>query len=450
MSITVKKIKLFPDHFLNRDICLQGWIKHNRCSGGVGFLVLVDGSSLEGLQLVYKKEKLVNFQQISKVLPGSAIQFQGKIIKSKNPKESVEVVVSLLEIIAPTQNDYFLQKKRHSNEFLRTKSDLRARSQLFHCLFKIRSNLFKIIHDFFAREGFLQLSTPIIGKNDCEGGGEGFLLNQTRSGNKEFFNQAAILSVSGQLHAEAFAQCYKKVYSLGPVFRAEKSDTKFHSAEFWMLEPEVAFAKKEDGILLSTNLIKDILERVYFNNQKELHFLSDLFKINLLQRIENLTRKEFYKITYTQALTILNQKKLDKEKITWGMDLTKEQEMLICAHFQNQPVFITDYPEKIKPFYMKKNMDQKTVACFDLLLPDVGEIIGGSERESSYQKIVQNAKDKGVNIDNIEWYLNLRLQGYSGSTGFGLGIDRLLMFITGVENIRDVIPFFSGYKNLKF
>lgn len=450
--LTIKKLQLFPTHYVNQVVTLDGWIKHNRDSKAVSFLVVVDGSTFKGLQVVCKSS-LSNFAQLVKLLPGSAIKIKGVATKDPRSTEAIEIVAQEVKIVNATGGDYFLQAKKHSKEFLRTRSELRARSDLFHAIFKVRNSLTRAIHEFFQKREFMLLNSPILTQNDCEGAGEGFVVSDAFSPDKKaFFNTTAILSVSGQLHAEGFAQCFKKVYTFGPTFRADKSNTKVHTSEFWMIEPEVAFATQKDGIKLVTDMIKGILASVYVESEAELTFLSSVYEVDLLKRIKSVVDCSFVSITYTEAVKILNQQERFASKpVVWGQDLGKEHETYLCQHFGYKPVFVTDYPKDLKAFYMKTNIhDPKTVACFDLLFWQIGEVVGGSERENDYTTLMENIKHKKISTESIEWYLNLRLQGYGGSTGFGLGFDRLLMYITGVENIRDVIPFFSGYKNLKF
>lgn len=446
MMSSIKKIRLFPQHFLNQELTIKGWVRSNRKGKVVSFLVLSDGSTLETLQIVYHHQ-LSNFAELIKLLPGSAVVVVGTCTVSNKSKENIEIQASKITIINATKNDYFLQNKKHSKEFLRTKLELRPRSRLFQVIFAIRNTLSFAIHDFFFHEHFLYLHSPILTSNDCEGAGESFQIHNAH----EFFKTNANLSVSGQLHAEALAQTYKKVYTFGPTFRADKSDTSFHTSEFWMIEPEVAFANNQDGMVLAENLIKSIVEKVYINHQKELHFLAESNKIDLLLRIEKLIKKPFVKITYTQAIACLQKNATYfRDPIVWGMDLKKEHEHFICQFWDHQPVFVTDYPYEIKAFYMKQNPDLKTVASFDLLFPGVGEVVGGSERENDYHKLLEHLKFKKIDAKQLQWYLDLRFQGYGGSTGFGLGLDRLLMYLTGMENIRDVIPFYRGFKTLNY
>ena len=433
---------------MEQEITIKCWIKNNRDGKKIGFLAVSDGLSFDTLQIVYH-HYLTNFDQIKKLSPGSAIVVFGKF-KTANEKEIIELQAIKIEIINATQTDYFLQKKAHSPEFLRQKAELRARSNLFQIIFRIRHSISLAIHNFFANEGFLYLHSPILTSNDCEGGGENFQVSNSLDKEQLFFKKNANLTVSGQLHAESFAQSYQKVYTFGPTFRAEKSNTLSHSSEFWMIEPEIAFGNKAQGILLATKLVKHVIQKIYINHQKELQFLEKKHAINLTNKLKNIFQNDFIQITYTKSLEIINNFDKNVTSLIWGDDLKKEHELFLCQHFDNKPVFVTDYPKKIKAFYMKQNSDQKTVSCFDLLFPKVGEVLGGSERENDYQKIISALKEKKISSKGLEWYLNLRLQGYGGSTGFGLGLDRLLMFITEVNNIRDVIPFYRGYKSLEY
>lgn len=402
--IDIKKIRLFSQHYFNQSVVLKGWVKHNRNSKQLGFLVLVDGSTFAGLQVVYR-DGLVNFKSVVKLLPGSAVIVAGKVIKNEHSREVVEIIAQKVTIVNLTTADYFLQSKKHSNEFLRTRSDLRARSNLFHAVFKIRNYLIRAIHEFFQREDFLLLNSPVLTQNDCEGAGESFFVHDSASSpSNEFFHKNVILSVSGQLHAEAFAQCFKKVYTFGPTFRADRSNTKVHSSEFWMIEPEVAFADKTESIDLATRIIKDVLSRIYVDAHEELVFLGTTLQIDLLSRIKSIVHDDFMQLTYAQAVEILQQNsKQISTPVTWGDNLVKEHEIYLCHHFQNKPIFITDYPKSLKAFYMKTNsQDPKTVACFDLLFPDIGEVVGGSEREDKYDILLQNAQSRNITPDSIQ------------------------------------------------
>lgn len=433
MEFDIAKIKLFPEHFFGQLITIKGWVKGNRSGKSVGFIVINDGLSSLNLQVVYSS-KLSEFTNFKKITLGSAIQVTGKLVIAQNKQEKIEINATTISVINLVATNYFLQKKHHSKEFLRTKAELRARSSYFYAIFKLRNTLSWAIHNFFHKNNFLYLHNPIITSNDCEGGGEIFnVVDQNEEESNGFLGN---LTVSGQLHAEAFAQTYQKVYTFAPTFRADKSNTRFHSAEFWMVEPEMAFAQCQDGIDLATKLLKSISKAVYIHNQRELQYLSKLNNLDLITRIEKLVKEPFLKIDYQEAIDIL--------KLKWGTDLNKEQELNLSQYFHHQPLFIVNFPAEIKAFYMKKNPDQKTVACFDLLLSDVGEVIGGSQREDDYHKLLQAAKNWNLNFTEMAWYLNLRQQGYGGSTGFGLGLDRFLMYLTGTENIRDTIPFFVG------
>lgn len=434
--------------YLDKDITVEGWIRNNRVGKAVSFLVINDGSGLEELQIVYhsKGKKQYDYDDLQKWPVGSAVVITGKLVVAKNEIEKVELLLKNIRLINATETDYFLQKKAHNLEFLRAHSELRARSRYFFSIFRIRNELTKAIHTFFQNANYHYLQSPVITNNDCEGGGESFILNQ-----KSFFKKTALLSVSGQLHAEGMAQAFKKVYTFGPTFRADKSNTRFHASEFWMLEPEIAFATVKDGMKIVEDLIKSIIRQIQNNMKPEINYLSEQNNVNLNERLQKLIDESFLNLTYSEAIKMLKKhsEKFEIKEVLWGIDLQKEHEKFLCEKM-NAPVFITDYPKQIKAFYMKQNNDGKTVACFDLLLAGIGEIVGGSERENDFEKLKQACEAKEIFSKESEWYLNLRKQGFAGSTGFGLGFDRLLMYLTGVQNIRDVIPFYSGFGILKY
>lgn len=453
--------KLIKDLILNEDnidkeVTINGWVRSNRNNGSVGFIEFYDGTSFKSIQLVYKQD-LENYNEIKNLKTGSSMQVIGQIAKSKGGNQQYEIKANKIIIYNQPVDDYPMQKKRHSLEFLRTIGHLRCRTNTFLAVFRIRSNISQAIHQFFNKEGFIYLHSPIITANDAEGAGEAFNV-VTMNNNKyveSFFDQKASLTVSGQLNAEAFAQSFQKVYTFGPTFRAENSNTSRHAAEFWMVEPEVAFSDLEDNIELAEKFIKFIIKYILKNNKEELEYLNEWYDKTLIATLKNHLSDSFAKMTYDQAIEILKEaktkgKEFEFNNIEWGIDLQTEHERYICEEFNNKPTFIINYPQSIKAFYMKLNDDNKTVAAMDLLVPSIGELIGGSQREEDYTKLVQQAKKIGLDLEQIQWYLELRNFGYASSAGFGLGLERMVMYLTGMKNIRDVIPFPRTPGNLKF
>lgn len=452
--------KLIKDLILNennigKEVIINGWVRLNRNNGSVGFIEFYDGVSFKSIQIVYK-QKLENYDEVKNLKIGSSMQMVGTIAKSKGANQDYEIEANKIIIYNQPSDKYPLQKKHHSLEFLRTIGHLRSRTNTFLAVFGIRSNVSLAIHQFFNKEGFIYLNSPIITANDAEGAGETFSV-VTMGDNKyddSFFGQKASLTVSGQLNAEVFAQSFQKVYTFGPTFRAENSNTPRHAAEFWMVEPEVAFSDLEDNIELAEKFIKYIIKYILKNNRDELEYLNEWHDKTLITTLKSHLADSFAKITYHEAIEILKDAKSKGEKfefndIEWGIDLQTEHEKYICKKF-NKPTFIINYPQSIKAFYMKLNDDNKTVAAMDLLVPDIGELIGGSQREDDYTKLNEQAKKIGLDLEQIQWYLELRNFGYASSAGFGLGLERMIMYLTGMKNIRDVIPFPRTPNNLKF
>ena len=435
---------------------LQGWIRTNRNNGSIGFIELNDGTYFRSAQLVYDKDN-DNFATYSKYGTGCAVTVMGKLIVTPGNKQPFEIHVKEIVLEGDCKDDYPLQKKRHGFEFLREIAHLRPRTNTFSAVFRVRSVLAMAIHEFFQSQGFVYVNSPIITSNDAEGAGEAFIVT-TREDNKyeeDFFGKKASLTVSGQLNAEAFALAFRDVYTFGPTFRAENSNTVRHASEFWMIEPEIAFADLEDDMYLAEDLIKYCINNVLENCPEEMQFFNKMIDNTLLERLDKVVNSEFKRMPYTEAIeklqeAVKNGHEFEDKNIFWGMDLQSEHERYICENVVNGPVFLTDYPKDIKAFYMRLNDDGKTVAAADLLVPFVGELIGGSQREERYDYLVKRMDELGMKKEGLEWYLDLRRYGGCKHAGFGVGFERLVMYVTGMQNIRDVIPFARTPKNLLF
>lgn len=431
---------------------LQGWIRTNRSSGKLGFIELNDGTYFRNAQLVYKQE-LKNFDEVEKFATGAAITVTGKFTLTPDGKQPFEIVVTSVTLEGDCDRDYPLQKKRHSFEYMREIPHLRPRANTFYAVYRLRSVLSMAIHEFFQSQGFVYVQTPIITGNDGEGAGEMFKAT-VRSDDKyeeDFFGKEAYLTVTGQLHVEAFAMAFRDVYTFGPAFRAENSNTSRHASEFWMIEPEIAFADLDDNMDLIEDMIKFCIDYVLQNAPEEMKFFNTMIDKGCIERITKVRDSEFKRMPYTEAIEIL--KKADvkfENKVEWGMDLNSEHERYICEKVINGPVFLTDYPKEIKAFYMRLNDDNKTVAACDLLVPGVGELVGGSQREERYDVLNAIMDEKGMTKDSLQWYMDLRRFGGCKHAGFGLGFDRFLMYLTGIQNIRDVQPFPRTPRNLIF
>ncbi len=442
----------------NQLIKIIGRVKFNRSNNKITFLSVNDGTNFLDLQIVCKKENLDNYMDIVNVSLSSIVGVDGVFKLTPNSKQKFEIIANKVEILSLCASGYPLQKKKHSNEFLREIADLRIRVDKFNAIFRIRHSALYAIHEFFHKNDFINVSSPIITNNDAEGAGTTFLVTTRTNDNdykKDFFGKKAFLTVSGQLNAESYAQAFRNVYTFGPTFRAENSNTTRHAAEFWMVEPEMAFSDINDTIRLTFKFLKYVFEFILKNNKIEIDYLTKNVDKNLKKRLEENSSSDFIVITYTEAIDILNKAKNKNVKfannnIKWGMDLQTEHEKYICEIVYKKPTFVKDYPVEIKSFYMKLNDDNKTVAGFDLLVPGIGELIGGSQREDDYDKIIMSCNKKNIETKSLEWYLNLRKYGYYKSTGFGLGFERLIMYLTGINNIRDVIPFPRTPKNLLF
>lgn len=462
LNISIKKIYKNPEKYLDKEVELKAWLRNIRLSSGIGFIELNDGSFFRSLQIVFESD-LENFEEISKIGIGSAIVVKGILVKSEGVGQDFELKASLIEVEGKSENDYPLQKKRHSFEYLRTIAHLRHRSNTFSAVFRLRSSLSYAVHQFFQERGFLYAQTPIITTSDCEGAGEMFRVTTLNDKNppknekgdidyhEDFFGKLAGLTVSGQLNAEALAHGFKSVYTFGPTFRAENSHTARHASEFWMIEPEVAFADLESNMNLAEEMINHLINHVINHLPEEMEFFNKFIDNNLLERLEKIRNSKFERITYTEAIALLKKaKKNFNFSVEWGIDLQTEHERYICEEVFAKPVFVTDYPKDIKAFYMRLNDDGKTVAAMDLLVPGVGEIIGGSQREERYELLEKRMVEAGLNPEDYGWYLDLRKYGGTRHAGFGLGFERAIMYFTGMQNIRDVIPFPRVPKNAEF
>lgn len=435
---------------------MQGWIRTNRNNGSLGFIELNDGTYFKNVQVVYDSG-LKRFEEIAKLATGAAIKVIGKFTLTPSAKQAFEIKSQEITLEGYCDEDYPLQKKRHTFEFLREIAHLRPRTNTFTAVFRVRSVLSMAIHEFFQTQGFIYLHAPIITPNDAEGAGEAFVVTTRSDGNyeKDYFGKKASLTVSGQLNAEAYALAFRDVYTFGPTFRAEKSNTVRHMSEFWMIEPEIAFADLEDDMNLAEDMVKYCIEYVLENCKPEIEFFNQFIDTTLLERLNKIVKSEFKRMTYTDAVKLLEVAvkeghKFENPNIKWGMDLQSEHERYICEKIVNGPVFLINYPKESKAFYMRLNDDKKTVAACDLLVPFVGELIGGSQREERIDVLKQRMEEFKIPVQGLEWYLDLRRFGGVKHAGFGVGFERFLMYITGMQNIRDVIPFPRTPKNLEF
>ena len=440
--------------YIDSQVTVSGWVKTLRQSKTLGFIELNDGSCFQNLQVVFEPGKVENYEEIAKQNVGAALVVRGHVLLTPNAKQPFEVHASSIAVEGASSPEYPLQKKKHSLEYLRTIQHLRPRTNTFSAAFRVRSVAAYAIHKFFNDRGFVYAHTPIITCSDCEGAGEMFHLTnlniaeppRTQEGevdySQDFFCKPANLTVSGQLEAECMAMAFAKVYTFGPTFRAERSNTPRHAAEFWMIEPEIAFADLEDDMKLAADMIKYILRYVMENCPQELKFFNSFYDKGLIQRLQGIVDSDFARVTYTEAVELLEKVKDRFEyPVYWGCDLQTEHERYLTEEVFKKPVFVTDYPKEIKAFYMRMNDDEKTVAAVDLLVPGVGEIIGGSQREERLDKLMARIQEMGLREEDYSWYLDLRRFGGTRHAGFGLGFERLIMYITGISNIRDVLPF---------
>jgi len=451
--ITVKEIYRGREQFIGKEVKIGGWVRSIRDSKTFGFIVVNDGTFFETIQVVFHDD-LENFAEICKLNVGAAIIVEGTLVATPEAKQPFEIQAKIVAVEGISATDYPLQKKRHSLEYLRTISHLRPRTNTFQAVFRIRSLVAHAIHEFFQDRGFVYVHTPIITGSDAEGAGEMFKvttldmenLPKTAEGkvdySKDFFDKETSLTVSGQLNGETFAQAFRNIYTFGPTFRAENSNTTRHAAEFWMIEPEIAFADLEDDMILAESMLKYIIHYVMEKAPEEMNFLNSFVDKGLIERLKTVVSSEFGHVTYTEAIEILS-KHNDKfdYKVSWGCDLQTEHERYLTEEIYKRPVFVTDYPKEIKAFYMKLNEDGKTVAAMDCLVPGIGEIIGGSQREEDYQKLLKRMEELELNPEDYDFYLDLRKFGTTRHAGFGLGFERCVMYLTGITNIRDVIPF---------
>ena len=451
--MTIREIYKNSEQFLNKEVKLGGWIRSIRGSKHFGFLVLHDGTFFKPIQVVYE-EKLANFQEISKMNVGAAVIVEGILVPTPQAKQPFEIQATSVTLEGASAPDYPLQKKRHSFEYLRTIAHLRPRTNTFQAVFRVRSLTAYAIHKFFQERGFVYVHTPLITGSDCEGAGEMFQVTTMDLNNvpknedgsvdysKDFFGKETSLTVSGQLNGETYAQAFRNIYTFGPTFRAENSNTTRHAAEFWMIEPEMAFADLDDDMFVAEAMLKYVINYVLENAPEEMNFFNSFVDKGLLERLHNVVSSDFARVTYTEAVELL-EKHNDKfeYKVTWGTDLQTEHERYLTEEVFKRPVFVTDYPKEIKAFYMKLNDDGKTVAAVDCLVPGIGEIIGGSQREDDYDKLKARMDELGLKEEDYKFYMDLRKYGSTRHAGFGLGFERCVMYLTGMGNIRDVIPF---------
>jgi asparaginyl-tRNA synthetase len=450
----IKQIFDNPELFLDKQVTLCGWVRTVRDSKSIGFLELNDGSCFKSIQVVFEQQILDNYNEIAKLNVGSSVILNGIVASTPQARQPFEIRAVTAQVEGASTPEYPLQKKKHSLEFLRTIAHLRPRTNTFSAVFRVRSAAAFAIHRFFNENGFVYAHTPIITASDCEGAGEMFhvttldisspALDENGSINfeKDFFGKPASLTVSGQLEGECMAMAFGKIYTFGPTFRAENSNTPRHAAEFWMIEPEMAFADLNDDMALARDMIKYVLRYVLKTCPDDMQFFNDFYDKGLIERIEFLINSDFAYVTYTEAVKILEQYKQQFEyPVFWGCDLQTEHERFLTEQIYKKPVFVTDYPKEIKAFYMRQNDDGKTVAAMDLLVPGVGEIIGGSQREERLDVLLARMKEMKLDEKDYWWYLDLRRFGGTKHCGFGLGFERLIMYMTGITNIRDVLPF---------
>lgn len=460
MDLTdVRELYREREKYIGKEVTVGGWIRSIRDSKTFGFIVVNDGTFFEPLQIVYS-DKLENFEQISKLNVGSAIVARGTIVATPEAKQPFEMQAEEVFVEGASTADYPLQKKRHSFEYLRTISHLRPRTNTFQAVFRVRSLIAYAIHTFFMGRGFVYVHTPLITGSDCEGAGEMFQVTTLDLGNmpktedgsidfaQDFFGKPTNLTVSGQLNVETYAFAFKNVYTFGPTFRAENSNTTRHAAEFWMIEPEMAFADLKDDMILAEAMLKHIIRYVLENAKEEMNFFNQFVDKGLIERLQHVLNSDFGHVTYTEAVEILEKHNDEFEyKVFWGCDLQTEHERFLTEKEFKRPVFVTDYPKEIKAFYMKLNEDGKTVAAMDCLVPGIGEIIGGSQREDQLELLESRMEELGLRKEDYGFYLDLRKYGSVRHAGFGLGFERCVMYLTGMGNIRDVIPFPRTVKN---
>lgn len=460
-AIDLRDLFKSPDKYDNKEVVVEGWIRTIRDSKSFGFIELNDGTFMKNVQIVFENN-ISNFEEVKKYATGSAITVKGILMLTPEAKQPFEIKATEVIMEAESDSSYPLQKKRHSLEYLRTIGHLRPRTNMFSAVFRVRSLAAFAIHQFFNERGFVYAHPPIITASDAEGAGEMFKVTALDLDNiekadgktdysKDFFGKSANLTVSGQLEAEIFALAFKNVYTFGPTFRAENSNTTRHAAEFWMIEPEIAFADLNDNMQLSEDMVKYVINYVMENAKEEIEFFNSFVEKGLIDKLNNVVNSEFGRITYTDAIEILmkNNDNFDYP-VEWGTDIQTEHERYLSEKIFGKPVFVTNYPKDIKAFYMRMNEDNKTVAAMDLLVPGIGELIGGSQREERLELLEKRMDEMGVGKEEMWWYLELRKYGGVKHAGYGLGFERLIMYLTGMGNIRDVIPFPRTPRNADF
>ncbi len=441
------------ENYIDKKVTVGGWVRSIRDSKTFGFIVVNDGTFFNPLQVVYS-DRLDNFAEVSKLNVGAAIIVTGTLVATPQAKQPFEIQADSVDVEGASAPDYPLQKKRHGFEYLRTVSHLRPRTNTFQAVFRVRSLTAYAIHKFFQERDFVYVHTPLITGSDCEGAGEMFRVTTLDMGNppknedgsidysQDFFGKETNLTVSGQLNGETYAQAFRNIYTFGPTFRAENSNTTRHAAEFWMIEPEMAFADLDDNMALAEDMLKYIINYVMEQAPEEMNFFNSFVDKGLIERLRNVASSDFARVTYTEAIELLEKNNDNFEyKVSWGADLQTEHERYLTEQVYKRPVFVTDYPKDIKAFYMKMNDDNRTVAAVDCLVPGIGEIIGGSQREDDYGKLLARMKEMGLREEDYGFYLDLRKYGSTRHSGFGLGFERCVMYLTGMGNIRDVIPF---------
>jgi asparaginyl-tRNA synthetase len=449
----VKKMQTQVQELDGKEVAIQGWVRTNRASKNIGFIVINDGSCFSNVQVVYEAS-LENFKEIGKITLGSAVEVKGVFVATPDGKQPFEIHAQSVEVLGACDHDYPIQKKRHTYEYMREIPHVRPRANSYYAMFRLRSVLSMAIHTFFQDRGFVYIHTPIITGNDAEGAGECFTVT-TRKDDKydeDFFGKHAQLTVSGQLHVEPFALTYRNVYTFGPTFRAENSNTTRHASEFWMIEPELAFADLADDMDCIEEMIKFCINYCLEHAAEEMAFFEKFVDKDCINRVKHVANSHFARMTYSEGIEYLLKAKdqFENQDIFWGMDLQSEHERYLCEKVVNGPVFLTDYPKDIKAFYMRVNEDNKTVAACDLLVPYVGELVGGSQREERYDVLVAKMQEMGMDQSTLQWYLDLRRFGGCKHSGFGLGFDRMLMYLSGMQNIRDVQPYPRTPRNLIF
>ena len=454
----IKDLYIDTEKYYEKEVLLEGWVKNHRKQKDFGFIDFTDGTFFKSIQIVY--EKLNNFEEIQKIHVGASIQVRGQVIKSPAQGQLFEVKALEITLLGDASEDYPIQPKRHTKEFLREQAYLRPRTNLYNAIFRVRSVAAYAIHKYFQDRNYVYFHSPIITASDCEGAGEMFQVTTldldrvAKKGNvdydRDFFNKKAALTVSGQLQAETFAMAYKKTYTFGPTFRAENSNTKTHASEFWMVEPEIAFCDLEGDMDIMEDMLKNVIKYVLDNCKEEMEFFDKFVENGLLEKLNKLINSKFVRIDHKDVIDILQ-----KANVKWefypehGEDIAREHEKYITEYFDG-PVFIKNWPKDIKAFYMKQNDDGQTVAAVDLEVPGAGELMGGSQREEDYDKLIERMKSMGMDQDSLDWYLNLRKYGTCVHSGFGMGFERLLIYITGVDNIRDVIPYYRTPGNCDY